>query len=228
MTTTQSMIEAAAPTETVRRVFGLYSRWYGAIASPLERKPRMIGLEKAGLRPKDKVLEVAVGPGHTFVEILARIDRKTTVFGVDLTPEMLDRTRRRAEKAGYSNMELREADARHLSFPDNTFDVLYNSFMLDLIPLADLPVVLREFHRVLKPGGRLALVNMSKRDGGSRSLWESFYVRTPRKWVPYLYGGCRPVLMQDPVKSAGFEQVEREYVDHVIPSEVVTARKPKL
>jgi ubiquinone/menaquinone biosynthesis C-methylase UbiE len=58
-------------------------------------------------------------------------------------------------KKGYSNFDLKESEARHLLFSDETFDVLYNSYMLDLIPIADFPVVLKEFQRVLRANWQL-------------------------------------------------------------------------
>jgi demethylmenaquinone methyltransferase/2-methoxy-6-polyprenyl-1,4-benzoquinol methylase len=220
------MIEAKAPTHRIRRAYDFFSPFYGALAAPLERKPRMLGLEKAGIQPHDKVLEVAVGPGVTLAEILKRVDRTTVVYGVDLSPKMLEKARRRVSAAGYANLDLQEADARQLPFPDGTFDVLYNSYMLDLIPLGDLPVVLREFRRVLKPGGRLVLVNMSKENGDILTWYERLYRRLPARLVPYLLGGCRPALAEDLVKEAGFCEVTRDYIRHILPSEVVTARKP--
>ncbi|MBI3104711.1 MAG: hypothetical protein HYY95_03875 [Candidatus Rokubacteria bacterium] len=97
--------------------------------------------------------------------------------------------------------------------------------MFDLIPLGEIPVVPGEFLRVLKPGGRLALVNVSKRDAGRRTLWERVYEALPRRWVPYLAGGCRPVVMAGAVERAGFRDLRRQFVPGVIPSEVVIARK---
>jgi demethylmenaquinone methyltransferase/2-methoxy-6-polyprenyl-1,4-benzoquinol methylase len=220
------MIEAKAPTHRIRRAYDLFSLFYGALVAPLERKPRMLGLEKAGIQPHDKVLEVAVGPGATLTEILKRVDRTTVVYGVDLSPKMLEKARRRVSAAGYANVDLQEADARQLPFPDGTFDVLCNSYMLDLIPLGDLPVVLREFRRVLKPGGRLVLVNMSKENEGVLTWYERLYQRLPARLVPYLLGGCRPALAEDLVEQAGFCEVTRDYVRNILPSEIVTARKP--
>lgn len=220
------MIEAVASTDRIRQAYNILSLGYAAFLSPLEHKPRMLGLERAAIQPEDKVLEVAVGPGHSFVEILKRVDRANTVSGVDLSPKMLEKTRQRLESAGFTNAELREADARQLPFSDESFDVLYNSYMLDLIPLDDMPVVLSEFRRVLKPNGRLVLVNMSKRSAASRSWLERLYQWLPRVLVPYLMGGCRPVLMEQPVKDAGFVEVNREFLPHIIPSDVVTATKP--
>ena len=220
------MIEAKAPTQRIRRAYNLFSLFYGALVAPLERKPRLLGLDKAGIQPQDRVLEVAVGPGVTLTEILKMVGRTTVVYGVDLSPKMLEKARRRVSAAGYANLDLREADARQLPFPDETFDVLYNSYMLDLIPLEDLPVVLSEFRRVLKPGGRVVIVNMSKENGGVLTWYERLYRRLPARLVPYLMGGCRPVLVEDLVKEAGFCEVTRDYIRHKLPSEIVTARKP--
>lgn len=220
------MIEAVAPTDQIRRAYNCFSYFYGSLAAPLERRPRMLALEQASILPQDRVLEVAVGPGATLLEIAKRVDRANVVYGVDLSPKMLEKARRLVNAAGYTNVNLREADARQLPFPDDTFDVLYNSYMLDIIQLKDMRVVLGEFRRVLKPGSRLVLLNFSKQDGTRLTRWERLYMGLPRRWVPYLFGGCRPVLMKDLVREAGFSEVRREFVPHILPSEIVTARKP--
>ncbi len=219
------MIQAAAPTEAIRRSYDFLSRFYGPLGGPLERKPRLMGLALAAIEPNDRVLEVAVGPGLTFLEILKRVAPGNVVHGVDLSLKMLERTRRRVRAAGYTNANLREADARHLPFDDASFDVLYNSYMLDLISLEDMTVVLAEFARVLRPGGRLVLVNLSKATAGERTWSEKLYMSLPARWVPYLLGGCRPVLMETLAKEAGFADVRREFVAHIIPSGIVTGRK---
>jgi ubiquinone/menaquinone biosynthesis C-methylase UbiE len=220
------MIEAQAPTGAIRRAYDLGSRFYGWAAVPLERKARMAALEEVAVQTGEKVLEVAVGPGATFVEILRRVGPGGTVTGVDLSPQMLDQTRRRALRAGWREVDVKDADARQLPFADETFDVLYNSYMLDLIPLGEMPVVLGEYLRVLKPGGRLALVNFSKRIPGLRTLYERFYEALPRRWVPYVAGGCRPVVMAGEVGRAGFRDIRYRFVSGFLPSEVVIARKP--
>ena len=223
--TAAMMIEARAPPEAIRRAYDLWSWFYGWLGVPLERKARMLGLDAVAARAGETVLEVAVGPGATFVELLRRVGPDGAVMGVDLSPRMLERTRQRAFRAGWSKVDVKEADARRLPYSDGTFDVLFNSYMLDLIPLAEMPLVLGEFLRVLKPGGRLALVNFSKRLPERRTLWERFYEALPRRWVPYVAGGCRPVLMADAVERAGFRDLKRWFVPGVIPSEVLIARK---
>lgn len=216
--TKNGIIEAPVEVSKIREVYNRMSRIY-FLAAPLEKKARMRGIELAQLKPADKVLEAAVGCGYSFVEILKRVDRNNIVYGIDLSPVMLKNTKKLAIKKGYENFDLREADTRHLPFPDETFDLLYNSYMLDLIPIADFPVVLKEFRRVLKKGGRLVLVNLGKKD--SRPVfYEKLY-----KLSPYFWGGCRPVLMESFVKEVGFRNVIREIPKTLMTSEIVVGVK---
>lgn len=212
------VIEAPVEVEKIRKTYNWMSKIY-FLATPLEKKPRMRGIELAQIQPNDKVLEVAVGIGHSFWEILKKVNRKNIVYGVDLTPAMLEKTKKLITKKGFLNFDLKESDARHLPFTDETFDILYNSYMLDLIPIADFPIVLKEFRRVLKKNGRLVLVNLSKKDSSPVFL-EKLY-----NLSPYFWGGCRPVLMESFVNQAGFRNVKREIPKTIFPSEIVTAIK---
>ncbi|MDD5477671.1 MAG: class I SAM-dependent methyltransferase [Candidatus Omnitrophica bacterium] len=212
------IIEAPVEVDRIREKYNWMSKIY-FLATPLEKKARMREIELAQIKSNDKVLKIAVGLGQSFLEFLKKVDTKNIVYGIDLTPAMIEKTRKRVMRNGFSNFELKEGDARHLPFPGESFDVLYNSYMLDFIPLADFSVVLREFYRVLKKEGRLVLVNLSKRDS---SL--VFYER-PYKLSPYFWGGCRPVLMESFVKEAGFRNVIREIPRNLLPSEIVSGLK---
>lgn len=214
----KEVIEAPVKTNKIRKVYNAISRIY-SLADLVEKKARMRGIELAGIKPDDKILEVAVGVGGTFSELLKRVSPGNTVYGIDLSPKMLEKTRKRATRNGHTNFELGEGDARQLPYLEETFDVLFNSYMLDLIPFADIPVVLKEFKRVLKKNGRLVLVNFSKKDG-SPVILEKIY-----KLNPYLLLGCRPVLMESFVKDVGFRRVKREIPKEMLPSEIVAAMK---
>lgn len=219
------MIEAVAPTEAIRRAYDYASAFYGAIFAPIERKPRLRGVELANIQATDCVLEVAFGTGATLVELVKRVERSNIVYGVELSSKMLAKARQVVKAAGYDNINLQIADSHHLPFPDEMFDVLYNSYMFDLMSLDDMPIILAEFRRVLKPGGRLALVNMSKQDDTRLNVYERLYTHLPQSLVPYLFGGCRPVLLQSLVEAAGFHHLRREYMRHTMPSEIIIAQK---
>jgi ubiquinone/menaquinone biosynthesis C-methylase UbiE len=99
-----------------------------------------------------RVLEVGVGMGADYLEWLKAGARAT---GVDLSPASLERSRRRCELAGYQ-ADLRVADAEHLPFPENTFDVVYSYGVMHHSP--DTAQCLREAWRVLKPGGQARIM----------------------------------------------------------------------
>ncbi len=212
------IIEAPVETARIKKVYDFLSRFYPLVA-PFENRIRMMGIEMAGIRPDERVLEVAVGAGYSFVEILKRVGPGETVYGIDISARMVEKTRKRAERLGFTNFDIRECDARALPFPNDFFDVLYNSYMLNLLPIKDFSVVLGEFRRVLKKGGRIVLVNLSKKDFGPVFL-EKIY-----RLNPYLLGGCRPVLMEESVREAGFRDIRREAVKTILTSEIITAVK---
>ncbi len=103
-------------------------------------------------RAEGKVLEVAVGTGLN----LPFYDAGLSVVGIDLSPDMLAIARRRALDAG-RDVDLREGDAHELAFDDGSFDTVVCTFSLCNIP--DTDRALGEMHRVLRPGGRLILVD---------------------------------------------------------------------
>ena len=81
--------------------------------------------------------------------------------------------------------------------------------------------MLDEFKRVLKPDGRIVLVNMTKADHFYQKIYESIYNLNPR-WL----GGCRGVVLADYVEKAGFVDVKRETLSQMgFPAEIVTAVK---
>lgn len=203
------------------RIPGIYRRiapTYDAWGWLTERRARNRCLELAAIRDGEAVLEVAVGTGLAFRKILAANPTGRNE-GIDLTAEMLARAVAKAARTGADNYRLRVGDAYDLDFPDDSFDVLVNNYMFDLLPQDDFTTVLREFRRVLRPGGRLAMVNMTTGERWYNGLWERVY-----RLNPALLGGCRGVSLQPFLKACGFERIRREYVSQfTFPSEIVTA-----
>ena len=188
-------------------------------------------VQLSNIRPGDVVLEVACGTGRGTLEIAARLQGAGKLYAMDLTDAMLARARRRLQRhALLDNVELRVGDAHQLPFPDHTFDHVYNAYMLDLIDASRIPVVLSEFRRVLKPGGRLTLVNMSKQNN-RMTLYEWLY---ERGLLSIASGACRPANFEPFVVEAGFEQVTRVYrpnrswwwVNWLTGTEIVTGHAP--
>jgi SAM-dependent methyltransferase len=99
-----------------------------------------------------RVLEIGVGMGADYLEWLKA---GTVATGVDLSAMSVEKARLRCALAGYA-ADLRVADAEHLPFPDNTFDVVYSYGVLHHSP--DTAQCLREARRVLKPGGQARIM----------------------------------------------------------------------
>lgn len=214
------------PPEVIKRAYNRRSWVYSKTVAQMEWSYHLTALDLANIQVGETILEVAVGPGLTFTQLARHVGRETKIFGVDTSTSMLALTNQKLISQGFSNFELKEADSRQLPFGDNTFDLLYNGYMLDLIPERDMPTILHEFYRVLKPGGRMVLLNMSKRDESTKTSRETLYSILPAKLVLYLLGGCRPVLMERLTETTGFKNIRRVYLGGKFPSEVVIATKP--
>jgi len=203
----------------VVRVYARTARFYDVWGMLTETRARRGALELAQVRDGESVLEVAVGTGLAFVELL-RSNPSGRNEGIDLTEAMLVKAREKAERSSATNWRLRVGDAYQLDFAPATFDLLLNCYMFDLIPEADFGRVLGEFHRVLKPSGRLVLVNLAPGDGAVSRFWSRIYHFRPA-WV----GGCRAVRMSAQVRDAGFAiELSERLSQFGVPSEIVVAR----
>ncbi len=111
-----------------------------------------------------------------------------------MTAAMLAKAKEKASQSGVTNYRLQIGDAYDLAFENGRFDLLINNYMFDLLPKADFPKVLSEFQRVLKPGGRLLLVNMAKGRRWYNHIWES-HLQTKRNingWLSRRIDGGSP------------------------------------
>ena len=108
-----------------------------------------------------------------------------------------------------------------LPFADTRFDLVVCCHLLDLLPRDDIPLVLSELKRVLRPGGRLVLADMTIGERAARRLWDALY----RCWI-VLTANCCGVLAAPVLEELGFHSVEWEYLSQMLfPTEVVVARR---
>ncbi len=117
-----------------------------------------------------------------------------------------------ADKGLSDRVSLTVGDARSLPFEAGSFDAAFTSFTLELFPLEDIPAVLAEVRRVLKPGGRLVVVSMATvSDGQHTSILEKTYVWMHQHF-PHIVD-CQPIDATQFLREAGFEvrqQLEME------------------
>jgi ubiquinone/menaquinone biosynthesis C-methylase UbiE len=216
------ILEAFIKKDDIPKVYRSIAPIYDLWGMLTETKARKRFLELANIHDGEKVLEVAVGTGSTFVEIMKRNPNGQN-HGIDLTDEMLRRAKKKAAKLGHKNYSLELGDAYHLTYPDGMFDLVINNYMFDILPESDFPIVLNEFKRVLRPGGRLVMANMTKALHWYESISEQVY-----RIRPSLLGGCRGIYLLPYLESAGFVETQREYMSQMtFPTEVICGVNPK-
>jgi ubiquinone/menaquinone biosynthesis C-methylase UbiE len=210
------------PASTVRTVqkYNLISPFYDIFGITMESKARIRSLELSEITNGERVLEVAVGTGLNFREILRR-NPEGWSDGIDISQKMLQRAKKRATRTGIVNYTLQRADCRALPYEDNTFDLLINQYMFDIMPVVDYGRIVTEFRRVLKPNGRLVLVNTTLPERALDRTLEWIFSVYPRS-----FSQCRGILVRPYLEKFRFRVIRREYVVNLsFPSEVILSYK---
>jgi arsenite methyltransferase len=111
------------------------------------------------LAPGERVLDLGSGAGTDSLVAAQMVGERGRVTGIDMTSAMLAKARAAAAELGVTNVEFVEGEAERLPFPDESFDVVISNGVIDLIP--DKDAVFSELHRVLAPGGRLQVADVT-------------------------------------------------------------------
>lgn len=148
-------LELSEHKQQVARVYNLASPGYDKPA--LQFFPRTAGrlVELARIQGGDHVLDVGTGTGVAAFAAAGKVGASGQVVGVDIGADILDQARRKLDAATYPSISFALGDMEHLEFSDESFDVVLSASSLFFLP--DMPSGLREWKRVLKPGGCLAV-----------------------------------------------------------------------
>jgi len=111
------------------------------------------------LQPGEDVLDVGSGAGMDSLVAAQMVGASGSVTGIDMTPEMVVKARGSVAEMGLGNVTIVEGSAEHLPFDDACFDVVISNGVIDLIP--DKDAVFSEITRVLRPGGRIQLADVT-------------------------------------------------------------------
>lgn len=140
--------------EAVKAAYRRYARIYDTVFGPVLQPGRRALLEQLDLKPGDRVLEVGVGTGLS----LPLYPRSVRITGIDVSREMLEKSRARVARHRLDNVEaLLEMDAEAMAFPDASFDKVVAMYVVSVVPRP--AKLLEELHRVCRPDGEIFLVN---------------------------------------------------------------------
>ena len=163
------------------RVAGRYDALNSVMTAGLHHRWRQRAAERAEVGPGDSALDVCCGTGDLALELAGRVAPDGRVVGCDFSEPMLDLAREKAAARGTSGLRFEWADALELPYDAERFDAVTVGF--GVRNLADLDRGLREMARVLKPGGRLAILEITQ---PTRQPLASFYSLWFDRIVPLL------------------------------------------
>ncbi len=139
--------------EEIRRIYSRYAAVYDIIFAQSFFPRIRLGLQKIGIRPGDRIIEVGVGTGLS----LPLYPESCKVVGIDITRKMLTKAKEKKERYGFDHVSLFEMDAENMSFADNSFDHAVVPFIVSVVPN---PVrMMSEIKRITKNNGKIIVIN---------------------------------------------------------------------
>ncbi len=223
---TPTILPVPRSKEEAKRLYDRISWFYGYIPVAFERKYTEMALERLCVQEGETILEIGFGSGYCLKRIAQSVGQTGKAYGIDISSSMLEVTKRRLERAQLiARVELYCGDATKLPYGDNTFDAAFMSFTLELFDTPEIPKVLEEVKRVLRPAGRLGVVSMSREDGGSTLM--RLYEWVHMKWPKYV--DCRPIYLEASLIEAGYkiESKQKGRLIGLLPWEIVVAVNTK-
>jgi ubiquinone/menaquinone biosynthesis C-methylase UbiE len=208
--------------EETKAFYNKIAKVYDALAEHSEAPVRKAGLEMLNVQRGQHVLEIGFGTGHSLVELARAAGPDGKVFGIDLSDRMVEISQELAEKEGLDErIELTCGDALHLPYESESLAGIFMSFTLELFDTPEIPLVLAECKRVLKPEGRILVIGMSRvvPEGWVMEIFEW----THRHFPNYL--DCRPILVRQALEDSGFQICDSKIMKMWINVEVVCGIK---
>lgn len=211
--------------QTKRQTKAFYNRiarFYDLFAERSEQPMREAGLRKLAACRGERILEIGFGTGHNLVRLAKQVGPAGRVFGVDISEQMLAiaEARLKREQLG-ERVQLACADAEQLPLESDSLDGVMMSFALELFDTPNIACVLAECRRVLRPGGRVVVVAVSKegRPSVTAQVFEWLHQHLPSLM------DCRPIYVRRAVEAAGFQIQAAGVASMWVPVEIVLGRK---
>ena len=199
------------------------SKFYDLLTYHSEAPVRRVALAKLASRSGEKILEIGFGTGHCLTEIAKVVGVTGKVYAVDLSEEMMKRGKKLLEKQDLAKRaELVCSDAIDLPYHDNFLDAIFMSFTLELFDTPEIPKLLQECMRVLRPSGRIVVAGLSKE--GKQTLLIKAFEWTHQHFPKFL--DCRPIYVRRALVDAGFKITEISRKQMWLPVEIALGIKP--
>jgi len=155
----------------------------------------------ASLKKGEVVLDLGSGAGIDCFLAAKKVGKSGKIIGVDMTPEMLEKARRNADRGGFSNVEFRLGEIENLPVADNSVDVIISNCVINLSP--DKKRVFKEAFRALSPGGRIMISDLVTLKELPKAVKESISA-----YIACIAGALMKEDYLKAIKAAGFKNVK--------------------
>src|SRR5262249_32127912 len=187
--------------ETSRKVEAVYQ-------TPDVVAQRRRVLKALELRTGEQVLDIGSGPGLLAYEMAVSVGQDGRICGVDTSEQILAMSRTRCADKSWT--EFKKADAVQLPYPDGSFDAAVSTQVFEYV--ADIPAALTELYRVMRPGGRVLIMDT---DYGSLVIHTKDHVRMERilaAWNEHFVHATLPRTLSRHLREAGFTIRQRDVI----------------
>lgn len=209
--------------EQTKHYYDKIAKVYDLLSEEAEKPMREAGLKMLAAQPGERILEIGFGTGHCLVQIAQAVGPRGRALGVDISEQMKKLAAELLAREGFADRaELYCGDAEQLPFESDSLDGIFFSFTLELFDTPELPAVLAECKRVLRPSGRIVVVAVSRE--GKHGVMLDLYEWT-HKHFPNLMD-CRPIYVRRALEAAGFTIRQSEVESMWVPVEIVLGVKP--
>jgi len=186
------------------RLYDHLSRWYDLLSGPAEERARLYALNLLTPQAGEWVVEIGSGTGSMLGRMGQGVGERGQVLGVDLSENMMRVAAKKVE--GKKMISLARADAIQLPITAGRVDAVFMSFTLELFSLEEIPMVLAECRRILRHGGRLCVLAMSRPT--PEPILVKIYTWLHNRMPNWL--DCRPVELKSILEANGFNILRAE------------------
>ena len=208
----------------IKKAYSRLSYVYSIFESFFEKKLRRKSLELLKVNKGDVVLEIGFGTGYNLVELAKLVGDSGRVYGIDLTEEMIEISKKRLKKKNLEKrVKLIKGNAKRLPFKNNSFNIVYISNVLELFSDKDIKKVLKEIKRVLKINGKVCVIDVAG-NGYENSKLLKIYLWLNKKFPSYT---SSPIDAEKYLKNSRFKIIKKEMVKILkfFPMQIVIAKR---
>jgi len=221
-TAQSSVLRVFQSKDQTKAFYNKISGVYDLLSERSEAPMRKAGLDLLKANAGESILEIGFGTGHTLVSLAKSVGPNGRVFGLDLSDQMAKLAKGHLAKAGLlDRARIRCGDATQLPYAAGSMNAVFMSFALELFDTPEIPKVLSECQRVLRLGGRIVVVGMSK--AGPHDPLVNVFEWTHKHFPKFV--DCRPIYVRRALEDAGFS-IRKALTKHMwIPVEIILGLK---